>query len=236
MSQPSLAVLGMPLVQPHGDRPRLRQWQAFAVALALEFLGIAAVVAWLAMHPAAPVHIVTPITIEAMVTSPAPAVPPETEKPKTVPLPSPQKAAPAVKPVQVSRPLVAHEPAPQEPAPVAAVEASHVVSAAVTAPTPPPALNASAGPSAEYIAKVKAAVQAAVIFPPAAQALNFRGRTRVEFKLRDGVSSQARILAGSGMGLVDRAALQSVQAAAYPPPPVALQGKEDSYQVWVEFN
>ena len=98
---------------------------------------------------------------------------------------------------------------------------------------PPPLVDPAL---ASYTGKVKAAVQAAVVYPPAAIALGFRGRARVEFKLRDGVPSQANVIAASGMGLVDRAALQSVQTANYPAPPPSLRGKEETYQLWVEFN
>ena len=78
-------------------------------------------------------------------------------------------------------------------------------------------------------------VQAAAIYPPAAKALKFKGRVRVEFKLRNGIASNAQILTSGGLGMVDRAALQSVQTAVFPASPDS-QDKEGIYQVWVEFN
>jgi protein TonB len=134
------------------------------------------------------------------------------------------------------------EPAPQIAAPVAPVTpaplapAPSEIAVSAPAPAPPPPAQAKSDPNAEYAARVKAAVQAALVFPAAAAALDFKGRARVEFKLRDRVPSQAHLLISSGMGLTDRAALQSVEVAQYPPPPTGLQGKEGTYQVWVEFN
>jgi protein TonB len=105
-------------------------------------------------------------------------------------------------------------------------------------PPPPPAppATAKADPSLEYAAKVRAAVLAAVYYPPAAAALNFTGRVRVEFHLRDAVPGAARVLTGSGIGMIDRAALQTVQNAHYPEPPEDMRGSDRLYQVWVEFN
>jgi protein TonB len=54
--------------------------------------------------------------------------------------------------------------------------------------------------------------------------------------LRDVAVSQIRLLAASGIGLIDRAALQAVQNAVYPEPPPELKGSDHVYQVWVEFS
>ena len=104
------------------------------------------------------------------------------------------------------------------------------------APPPPEAVAGKAEPSAEYAAKVHAAVQAAHYYPPAASSLHYAGRVRVEFHLFDTVPSQIRLLVVSGIGLIDRAALQAVQNAQYPEPPPEIQGTDHVYQVWVEFN
>jgi protein TonB len=90
--------------------------------------------------------------------------------------------------------------------------------------------------SAEYAAKVRAAVQAAHHVPQALAALNYSGRVRVEFHLRDRIPAQARVLVESGVGMIDRAALQAVSGAQYPAPPPELAGEDLIYQVWVEFN
>lgn len=231
------------LVFPARHEPRVRRsWQSFGLAITIEVLAIATVVAWIVAHSPQPVPQVMPITIESMQPEPAPALP-APEAPKSLPLPQarpimPPRPAPRPVPQPEALPPMPAQEIPVTPPPMVsaptAFSAPPVIAAAPPAPPPPPPVQL--GPPAEYIAKVKAAVQAAAVYPPAAVALNFRGRTRVEFKLKDGVSSQARVVTGSGMGLVDRAALQSVQAALYPPSPAVLAGKEEIYQVWVEFN
>ena len=79
-------------------------------------------------------------------------------------------------------------------------------------------------------------MQAAFVYPAAAKAAEFRGRTRVAFRLLDAKASGARVLVGSGMGLVDNAALQAVQRASYPSPPADQKAAELNFEVWVEFR
>lgn len=142
-------------------------------------------------------------------------------KPQTPTFPSKPVTAPSIPMPTALAPSAFSEPAsmPAPPSP----------------PTPPPATTAKADVSAEYAARIRAAVQAAVAYPPAAAALRFAGRVRVEFHLRDAAPSQARVMISSTIGMIDRAALQSVQNAQYPQPPAELQGSDKVYQVWVEF-
>ncbi|SFH70609.1 protein TonB [Collimonas sp. OK307] len=214
---------------------------AFALAILAE-LGIVAVVAlMLAGAVSSKPALSEPVPITLVSEEPAPPTPPAPPPPKPLPpvaMPKPQvqpktKAAPQ-KPAASAAAVPTPEPAPSAPAPVA--EAPTAFSEPVpTPPAPPPAGNKDA-PNAEYAAKVKAAVQAAVVYPPAALALHFAGRVRVEFHLRDSVAGQARIVTASGVGMIDRAALASVQSASYPTPPADMQGKDHVYQVWVEFK
>lgn len=150
-----------------------------------------------------------------------------------------QTPVPKPKPQLQSQPKAQPKPqvAPEEPKPelpqVAEAQAN-----AFTEPTPPPpvAVAGNAEPSAEYAAKVRAAVQAAQFLPPAAYSLHYTGRVKVEFHMRDKLPSGVRVLVGSGMGMIDRVALQSVQNAKYPEPPPEIQGGDHVYQVWVEFR
>lgn len=146
----------------------------------------------------------------------------------------PQKPpAPKPKPLPQPKPQVApEEPKPELP------QVTEAQATAFTEPTPPPpeAVVGKAEPSAEYAAKVHAAVQAAHYYPPAASSLRYSGRVRVEFHLRDTTPSELRLMVASGFGLIDRAALQAVQTAHYPEPPPELLGSDHVYQVWVEFN
>ena len=212
----------------------VRPWRALGWAALLELLLIAGMVVWVQAHPPADKPVPIALTLEM----PAPAVEKLPRPPE--PLPTPPQAvttrAPAprlVATVPAPAPAPA-TPTPAEPAPASVVEAPQ----AFTAPPPqPPAPAAPAADHhAEYAALVKGAVQSAVVYPPGAVALNFRGRARIEFRLRDSVPSQVRLLASSGLGMADRAALQSALLASYPAPPAALQGRDETYQVWVEFR
>ncbi|MBC7414963.1 MAG: TonB family protein [Herminiimonas sp.] len=177
----------------------------------------------------------------------APLTPPPVVRTVTPGLAKPLPVKPSLRvvplPVAVSMPVPAPEIVPQvkpaAAAPVAELPAPVFlapVTVVVAPATSPVAPSHPAVLPPDYIARVKAAVQAGIVYPPAALALNFRGRARVEFRLRDGVASQLRILTSSGMGMVDRAALQALQVATYPPAPANFAGKEETFQVWVEFN
>ncbi|RXZ36627.1 hypothetical protein D9O50_08995 [Oxalobacteraceae bacterium CAVE-383] len=215
--------------------------QAFLLALLVE-LALAASAAWVlaGTAPARPaISEPVPLTL-VNETPPAPeqkTLPKPPEPPKPVQKPTPVK--PKLAPQKPQPPA----PAPQQPQPAPQTEPAHTdtptafTEPAQAAAPPPPAPNVSgkADRNAEYAAKVRAAVQAAVVYPPAAASLHFAGRVRVEFHLRDSVAGQARVLIASGIGMIDRAALQSVQNAHYPEPPADLQGSDLVYQVWVDF-
>ena len=230
----------MPMTDPaaHSLPPHARIWPAFGAALTLETVAIAGLLAWAALQPHPPV--LKPLAIEVAAPDPVPRPEPPTPPKPAVP-PSPSPVPPQARPLPVAAspspvPRAAPQP-PVSPAP------SEVAAPAVPAPAAAPAVAAAppppagpVGPSSEYIAKVRAAVQAAFVYPAAAVAADFHGRTRVAFRLRDATVSAARVLVGSGMGLVDRAALQAVQAAHYPAAPAEMQGREHEYEVWVEFR
>jgi protein TonB len=139
---------------------------------------------------------------------------------------------PAPKPKPMPQQALPEEPKPQLP------QVEEAQATAFTEPTPPPpeAVVGKAEPSAEYAAKVHAAVQAAHFYPPAAASLRYTGKVRVEFHLRDTTPGEVRIMVSSGFGLIDRAALQAVQNAHYPEPPPEIQGSDHVYQVWIEFT
>jgi protein TonB len=153
----------------------------------------------------------------------------QTAKPQPKP---PQHKSKPLTPPQQLQPV---PPLPQEAAVPETMAPNAFTQPAPPPPAPPPAANSDKA-SAEFAAKVHAAVQAAHQYPVAAIALRFSGRARVEFHLRDGVPGAAKLLVSSGMGLIDRAALNAVQNARYPEPPPEIRGVELVYQVWVEFN
>lgn len=163
--------------------------------------------------------------------------PPEPARPKPQPTPK-TKVIPTKPhtPTTQSKPVMPPTiPLPTAQAPTEFTEPTSMPAPA-SPPTPPPATSGKSDVSLAYAAKVRAAVQAAVAYPPAAAALHFTGRVRVEFHLRDAVPSQARVIISSAIGMIDRAALQSVQNAQYPEPPADMRGSDKLYQVWVEFT
>ncbi len=214
-------------------------WTSLGSALLIELGLVGALMVWVLMNPPQELQEVIPLVMsmleEPKVEKPLPPKPPEVKPPpmpaKVVPqlkTPVPTNPVPAeVRPVEeptppaVAKPTafstpIATPPPPQPPAPV------------VASPPPP-----SVDPAIAYNSKLAAAVQAAFVVPGPASALGFKGRARVEFHLRDGVASYAKIIQPSGLGAVDRAALKAVEVAAFPAPPTALAGKEGVYQIWV---
>ena len=242
---------------------RSANWQALGAAFSLEALALAALLTWVALHPAKPALHMLPLEIEAPAPAPQPvaAPPPEPAPPQPAPPqpappppiptpptpptppapqpvhphpppPRPRAPAPPPAPAQQAAPAPVEQPAPATPAESAAPEPAP----APPPPAPAPASAGPAGPSPEYVAKVRAAVQAAFVYPPAAAALGIPRRTRVAFTLHGVTPANARVLVASGMGLMDRAALQSVQSATYPPPPPEMQGASADFEVWVQFK
>jgi len=200
--------------------------QAFGLAILLEALLLVGATVVLASAIQVKPAISEPVTI-TLVSEEEPPPPP---KPK----PSPSKAKPHPSPTVLSPPPPM--PTPVTPVPVVETPTAFTEPVKPPPPPPPPAVSGRPDPSLEYAAKVRAAVQAAVFYPPAAAALHFAGRVRLEFHLQDGIPGEAHVLVGSGMGIIDRAALQSVRSAHYPEPPADMRGADRVYQVWVEFN
>jgi protein TonB len=200
---------------------RKSSFQAFGLAFLIELVLLAgAAFALSNSESSKPVQSGT-MKITLANEEPQPPKPPEPKpKPQPKPLPEPKPQLPQ------------EEPKPVLPQ----VAEAQVNTFTEPAPPPPVAVVGPAEPSAEYAAKVHAAVQAAHYYPPAAVSLHFSGRVRVEFHLRDVTVSEIKLLVASGIGLIDRAALQAVRNAKYPEPPAEIQGTDHVYQVWVEFN
>ena len=211
--------------------------QAFWLALAIEVF-IVAVVALLLASSLVKHEADNPAVALTLVDEPA--------APEKVPEPTPTPK-PVVQPVKMltkispPKPDVPHPPVNQPTAPVAELQSDIPTAFSDPAPavTPPPApvpVHGKVDPNAEYAGKVHAAVQAAYFYPPAAAAMRFSGRVRVEFQLKDGHVTAAHVLQTCGIGLFDKAALQAVQVAQYPEPPAALRGQELPYQIWVDLT
>lgn len=222
---------------------RSRPWLAFGSAVTLEVVFVLALLAWMAARPAQVQDKPVPITIEvaakAMIDEPP--KPPERVQAKPLhQLPKPVTRAavtpmPPMPPTPVTQAATLPVPLPVTPAPSPMQAAAMPTNPPVQAPAPAPAppLQPTIDPTPAYNAKITAAAQMALEVPGSVTALNFKGRARVGFKLRDGVVSGIVLLVSSGLGAMDRAAAKAVQTANYPAPPVALQGKEIAYEIWV---
>ena len=217
----------------HSENTGDRLWRSFGVALCLEVGFVAVVVAWVATHPPKLPELLIPLSIEA--------VPPaESEKPPVpvkplLPLPQLQPPRPISPVTPPSQPAPVPTPLPAVPVQASAAPVTQAV--ATPSPAPAPIMRSvpvqAVDPIPAYNAKLTAAAQAAFEVPGTVTALNFKGRTRVGFKLRDAVPFSIAIVQSSGLGAMDRAATKAVQTAAFPQPPVALQGQELSYEIWV---
>jgi protein TonB len=167
----------------------------------------------------------------------------DTPPPKAEPLKPIKPVVVKNLPVPVVKPQVVTAPQPETPPTPSPSKAEPVTVAAESAyaqpaPPPPPPLPA-AGPSdkeLEFAARVKAAIQAAVVYPMAAKQMGFRGKAVVEFMYRDGAVMQIRVVQSSGMVMIDNAALAAVSAARFPTPPETLKSKDVPYRVTVMFE
>jgi len=205
-------------------------WSSLGSALLIELALVGVAVGWVIMRPHEEIVQVMPLVM-SMLDAPKEAQPPP-PKPTKVP-----EIQPKVKAVVPVLPAVPEVRPPEEPAPPVVAKPT-----AFSAPAPLPQVPAAApvnppapvvDPSLAYNVKLAAAVQAAFVVPGPAAALGFKGRARVEFHLRDGVVSNAKIVQASGLGAADRAALKAVEMASFPAPPPSLLGKEGVYQIWV---
>ena len=202
---------------------KLAMTKSALLALAIEALMIAALLLIAAKKPA---KAETPEPA-VMLSFPEPAKP-ETPPEKKVEPPKPvQHKAPQAKPKQEPDP----EPQIVEPKPVA--EAVPVTLPAKPVEPPRPAPPATVSDS--FKGEVKAAVQAAVVYPASARMAHVVGKTKVAFSYRDGQVSHPSVVVSSGSGMLDAAARRAVEAASYPAPPAGFAGKVLQFEVWVRF-
>ncbi len=204
-------------------------WLAsFGLAVAVELLLIAAIVALVilaqTLHP--PIETKAPVAIQLAEVPPEskPAPPEPPHHVQKIPLPRKTEPVPVSQPTPAVQPVKSAEPSPfseKSPPP---------------APTSPAPAQPSPDLLADYMAKVRAAVQAAVAYPESASEMQFTGRARVEFRLSHGMQSNARVIVSSGFRVFDRAALLAVRNAQYPQPPAAMGDESRLFQVWVEFR
>ncbi len=158
---------------------------------------------------------------------------PEPVKPET----PPEKKIEPPKPVQHR---VAHAEPREKTEPIPKIEEPEPIAqeAPVTLPVKPVAPPKPAQPatvSDSFKGAVKAAVQAAVVYPASARMAHVAGKTKVAFNYLDGRVSNLSIVTSSGSSMLDAAAKRAVVAASYPAPPAGFAGKVLQFEVWVRF-
>ena len=229
------------LISAQAEPGKHRLTASAAIALTVEVAILA--LAWSALrHRSA---VVPPSRPPMMLSLTSAATPPAPPAPKPQPKPPVQPPRPhVVQPVhhvvhaQPPRPVPAPQPAPVPaptpvPVPAPAPVAAPPVAAQPPAPATPPAPSHV---SPTFESRLRDAIQAALHYPASARMAGISGRTRVEFQYRDGVVSAVRVIASSGAGLLDRAALAAVHDAHYPMPEAGFAGKTFTEQLWVNFN
>ena len=217
---------------PREGEPETKSAQAFGLALLVESMIVGVMIALMAASSSTQAGHTEPVPLTLLAD--------ETPKPEQ---PQPEPKPQQIKPVSRELPKV---PAPPHaalisPAPPAVAALESDVQTAFADPAPPPPPPPVPAPSnahfeQDYAGKVHDAVQAAYFYPPAAAAMRFSGRVRVEFLLRDTQVVESRVVQSCGIGLFDRAAIDAVKVARYPDPPAELRGQSLHYQIWVELS
>jgi protein TonB len=214
------------------SEPETKSAQAFGLALLIEAAIIVGLIGLMAVSASTQAGHTEPVPLTLLADDT-----PKPEQPQ--PEPKPQK----IKPISREMPKVPTPPhaaliSPATP-PLAAMESDVQTAFADPAPAPPPPplpAPSNAHFEQDYAGKVHDAVQSAYFYPPAAAAMRFSGRVRVEFMLRDTQVVESRVVQSCGIGLFDRAAIDAVKVARYPDPPAELRGQSLHYQIWVELS
>ncbi len=209
--------------------------KSFAIAVMLEAALLGGALWWMvASRQVMPAAVVAPMRLSEVTLPPAPRkAPVPTPKPVAKPRPKPApKPLPKPKPHQVHHRL----PPKPRPQPRPVVPVKPVPQPPPVAPRAAPVVAASPAAMALFEGQVKAAVQAAVQYPPAARLFHRQGQARVAFDYLDGVVSNVHLDQSSGFPLLDRAALAAVRSAAYPPPLPQLHQRQLQMAVWVQFR
>ncbi len=216
LTDPALALQGP--VKPEGNFGK-----ALLVGAALEMALLAGLL-WFSAVPPPPKPTAKKIMAIHMV-HPAPP------KPKPIPVPPPPKPVlqpkpvPVPKPIPMPRPVVHHAPTPKPlmaktPLPTAPVlpPAPPVTPPAPPPPPPAPSMAARQAAMARYASMVRAQVQADAHVPEAVRLMHLSGTAVISFELQpSGFLVWARLAQSSGVGAINRAALESVRSGTYPP-------------------
>ena len=84
--------------------------------------------------------------------------------------------------------------------------------------------------------RIRAAIQAALRYPPAATAMQLTGRAQVELEYQSGSVRNVQLARSAGSPLLDRAAISAVRDAQYPSAPPEVGDRSLLLLVWVELK
>ncbi|MHB8921309.1 MAG: energy transducer TonB [Halothiobacillus sp.] len=145
-----------------------------------------------------------PVEKPRPVEKPKPVKPTHEKNPKPVKLPTPEaKPTPEKQPV-AEKPTAPVSTAPPKPA----------------APPAPPAPVSNPSHEAAYISQVRLQIEQHKIYPALARKLDMSGTVEISYTLnRQGKLVSVEIVKTSGSEILDKAALQAVRAALFPPIP-----------------
>lgn len=83
---------------------------------------------------------------------------------------------------------------------------------------------------------MRAAVQAATVYPAALQGMGLEASIEVEFDYTDGNVSNVRVTKPGRVATLDQSAIAAVRRANMPLPPPELAGKTRTFRVRVNFS
>lgn len=168
---------------------------------------------------------------------PAPKPPQPEPQPQPKPKPKPQ-ARPIPAPAKpVARPLAA-APTPLPAAPPVETASASAAPATAPAAAPAPPAPRSADPDASWLGAVRARLEAAKRYPPAAARRGDQGVASIHLEIApDGRILSVTLAGTSGSGLLDREALDLPRRiAALPPMPAAMGHAPVTLVVPVSFT
>lgn len=183
---------------------KLRSLGAAAILEVLIGIGLAGILIYQQLHPSPP----PPPVQTASVTIPPNPPPPPPPPPHNVPTPQPPQPQPLSEVPPIPTPIPTPNAVPVQP------------------PSPPPIPTSKPVNQdtilAEFQATMKAAIDAAKVYPKEAILAGDTGTVTVSFDYVNGQVSNVKIDKGSGTRSLDRSALQAVLKATLPPKPAEL--------------
>ncbi|MGE5624148.1 MAG: energy transducer TonB [Bacillota bacterium] len=184
----------------------IRSLGAAAILEILIALGVAGILIWEQLHPAPPPPPIQNATVEIPPNPPPPPPPP----PRNIPTPQPPQPQPLSEVPPIPTPIPTPNAVPVQP------------------PQPPPIpVQRPVNPDTimnEFVASMRAAIDAAKVYPKEAILAGETGIVTVSFDYVNGVVSNIHVDKGSGSRAIDRSAMNAVQKAVMPPKPAELAG------------